>query len=213
MKNFTTRIALAQYSLEATPEPNLAAVLLHLHDAAARGANVVLFPELCLSPFFPKYAARDAAEYSLCIDDGPEQIIQAACKKLGIYAVPNFYQQSGGKNFDASLMIAPDGEITGVSKMVHIAQAPGFFEQDYYTPSEDGFVVHETSYGHVGIVICFDLHFPESIRTCVIRGAQLILIPTANTMTEPREMFEWEMRVAARQNGVWIAMCNRVGCE
>ena len=138
---------------------------------------------------------------------------KAKAKELNIYAVPNIYLGMDGERFDASIMIRPDGEIDGISKMVHIAQAPGFFEQDYYTPSETGFQVYETSFGRVGIVVCFDRHFPESIRTCVLKGAQLIVIPTANTMAEPREWFEWELRVAARQNGVWIAMCNRVGRE
>jgi predicted amidohydrolase len=115
--------------------------------------------------------------------------------------------------FDASLMIGAAGDVLGVSKMVHIAQMPGFYEQDYYTPSDTGFRVYETSLGKIGIVICFDRHYPESIRTCALRGASLIVIPTANTMEEPRDLFECELRAAAFQNGVYIAMCNRVGTE
>ena len=97
--------------------------------------------------------------------------------------------------------------------MVHIAQAKQFYEQDYYTPSNDGFKVFDTEYGKVGIVICYDRHLPESIRTCTLMGAELIIIPTANTKAEPLEMFEWEIRVQAMQNQVFIAMCNRVGVE
>jgi len=97
--------------------------------------------------------------------------------------------------------------------MVHVAQAPYCYEQDYYTPSDTGFHVYDTPAGKIGIVICFDRHFPESVRTCALRGAELIIVPTANTRAEPMEMFEWEMRIAAMQNGVFIAMCNRVGIE
>lgn len=97
--------------------------------------------------------------------------------------------------------------------MVHIAQAKQFYEQDYYTPSNDGFKVFDTEYGKVGIVICYDRHLPESIRTCTLMGAELIIIPTANTKAESLEMFEWEIRVQAMQNQVFIAMCNRVGVE
>jgi predicted amidohydrolase len=110
-------------------------------------------------------------------------------------------------------MIGADGNIQGISKMVHIAQLPGFYEQDYYTPSDTGFRVYDTPLGRIGIVVCFDRHFPESIRTCALRGASLILIPTANTMDEARDLYECEMRAAALQNGVYIAMCNRVGVE
>ena len=97
--------------------------------------------------------------------------------------------------------------------MVHIAQAPNFYEQDYYTPSEEGFQVFDTPFGKIGIVICYDRHLPESIRTTTLKGADLIIIPTANTKDEPMEMFEWEIRVQAMQNQVFIAMCNRVGKE
>lgn len=88
-----------------------------------------------------------------------------------------------------------------------------FFEQDYYTPSDDGFKVFDTEYGKIGIVVCFDRHYPESIRTEVLKGADLILIPTVNTKAEPSEMFEWELRVQAFQNSVAVAMCNRVSQE
>lgn len=62
-------------------------------------------------------------------------------------------------------------------------------------------------------MVCFDRHYPESIRTEVLQGADLILIPTVNTKAEPEEMFEWELRVQAFQNSVVVAMCNRVGVE
>ena len=76
-----------------------------------------------------------------------------------------------------------------------------------------GFKVFETEFGKLGIVVCFDRHYPESIRTEALKGADLILIPTVNTKAEPSEMFEWEVRVQAFQNSTIIAMCNRVGAE
>jgi predicted amidohydrolase len=97
--------------------------------------------------------------------------------------------------------------------MVHIAQAEQFYEQDYYAPSDTGFQVFHTEWGKIGIVVCFDRHYPESIRTESLMGAELILIPTVNTKSEPLEMFQWEVRVQAFQNSVAIAMCNRVGTE
>ena len=71
----------------------------------------------------------------------------------------------------------------------------------------------DTNFGKIGIVVCFDRHYPESIRTEALMGADLILIPTVNTKSEPSEMFEWELRVQAFQNSVMVAMCNRVGRE
>jgi predicted amidohydrolase len=149
----------------------------------------------------------------MALDDEGIKQIQAACRRLRIAASPNIYLREGEKLFDASLMIADDGRLIGVSKMVHIAQLPCFYEQDYYTPSDTGFRVHELTFGKVGVVVCFDRHFPESIRTCVLRGARLIIIPTANTLDEPNDLYECELRAAALQSGVYIAMCNRVGQE
>lgn len=128
-------------------------------------------------------------------------------------AVPNIYLSEDGRNYDASILIDTDGTVIGIQKMVHVAQAKQFYEQDYYTPSNDGFKVFETKYGKIGIVVCFDRHYPESIRTELMEGAELILIPTVNTKSEPSEMFEWELRVQAFQNSAIIAMCNRVGQE
>lgn len=92
-------------------------------------------------------------------------------------------------------------------------QAPGFYERDYYAPADDGFKVYGTSAGKIGIVVYFDRHLPESIRSCVALGADLVLIPAANIEGEPLEMFEWEVRVQAMQSSVHVAMCNRVGRE
>lgn len=113
------------------------------------------------------------------------------------YLSPNVYLERNGHRYDASLWIGPDGQVQDIAKMVHIAQAKQFYEQDYYTPSEDGFKVFDTPFGKIGIVICYDRHLPESIRTCVLMGAELVIVPTANTKAEPLEMFEWEMRVQA----------------
>jgi len=184
-----------------------------MEQAASQDADLILTPEVCLSPFFPQHSGRDVAQYETRIDDDTVKSFQAACQKLKLIASPNIYLLENGKRYDASLLINTQGKLLGVSKMVHVCQAPYFYEQDYYTPSDTGFKVYDTDFGKIGIVICFDRHMPESIRTCVLRGAQIILIPTANTTREPRELFEWELRVAAMQNGVYIAMCNRVGIE
>ena len=213
MREVSFRLAMAQYALAADMQANRARCSELMQVAAQRGARLTLFPELCLSPFFPQFPGRDASAYAVAIDDPSVAQFQAESKRLRMATSPNVYLQDGSHRFDASLLIDSDGSLRGISKMVHIAQVPCFYEQDYYTPSDTGFRVFETSLGKIGIVVCFDRHYPESIRTCVLRGAQLIVIPTANTMDEPRDLFECELRAAALQNGVYIAMCNRVGRE
>jgi predicted amidohydrolase len=209
----TVRIALAQYALKSNMNLNLIRALEFMGAAEKMSAQLVVFPELCLSPFFPQYPNKSVDHYAVALEDECVEQFQAACKRLKLVASPNIYLRERGRLFDASLMIDAAGELLGVSKMVHVAQVPGFYEQDYYTPSDTGFRVYDTSLGRVGVVVCFDRHYPESIRACVLRGASLIIIPTANTMDEPRDLFVCEIRAAAYQNGVFIAMCNRVGSE
>ena len=153
------------------------------------------------------------AHYAVDIHHDIVKRFQAACREHGILACPNLYLAEDGKYYDASLLIGADGALLGLQKMVHIAQAHQFYEQDYYAPADDGFKVFDTPLGRIGIVVCFDRHYPESVRTEALMGADLILIPTVNVKAEPGEMFQWEIRVQAFQNSVAIAMCNRVGAE
>lgn len=212
------KLAMAQMTVSADIKTNLSKTLAMIERAVA---DLIFFPEIQLTPFFPQYRkaglkARTGLEPGqLAMEpDGPEvTAIREACRRKGIAASPNLYIRENGDAYDMSLMIGPDGALMGTSSMVHIFQGEHFYEKDYYTPSRDGFKVYQFPFGRVGVVICFDRHLPESIRSCAAMGAQLIIIPTANTVSEPMELFEWELRTQAWQNGVFIAMCNRVGRE
>lgn len=207
------KIAMFQMENEGSMRANLSKSLQAIEDAAKCGANLILFPEVQLTEFFPQYPKRDVSDYRLTLDSDVVMQFQKAAKDNQIMAVPNIYLEEDGKAFDASLLIGDDGSIVAIQKMVHVAQAPQFYEQDYYTPSDTGFHVSKTPFGNIGIVVCFDRHYPESIRTETLMGADLILIPTVNTKQEPMELFEQEIRVQAFQNSVVVAMCNRVGTE
>jgi predicted amidohydrolase len=207
------KLAMAQMKNEGSVEQNLAKSLDLIHQAAAQGADLILFPEVQLTEFFPQYPRQDVQSYGIKLDSEIVTAFRKACARNHIAAVPNLYWKENGKFYDASLFIDRTGTVMGIQKMVHIAQAEQFYEQDYYAPSDTGFQVFDTKWGKIGIVVCFDRHYPESIRTESLMGAELILIPTVNTKSEPLEMFEWEVRVQAFQNSVAIAMCNRVGTE
>jgi predicted amidohydrolase len=204
---------MAQMQMSQELDSNLQKSLRFMEQAKERGADLIFFPEIQMSPFFPQYEKQNADKW-LMEEDSPALLaLREQCRRLKLYASPNVYLKKQGKPYDASLFIDPAGEVLGISKMVHIAQAKGFYEQDYYTPSEEGFRVYSTPFGKIGVVICFDRHIPTSIRACAKQGAELILIPTANIQGEPLELFEWEIRVQAFQNTVFVAMCNRVGQE
>lgn len=212
-KKQKAKIALVQMANAGSMAANLEKSLAAIHEAAKQGADIVLFPEVQLTEFFPQHPGLDVRRYAHSIKSEAVQAFQEACCDSRVMAVPNIYLEDGGRYYDASFLVGRDGNIIGVQKMVHVAEAPQFYEQDYYTPSDDGFHVFDTELGRIGIVVCFDRHYPESIRTEVLAGADLILVPTVNVKSEPLKMFEWEIRVQAFQNSVAVAMCNRVGRE
>lgn len=206
-------LALAQMKMARGVEVNYQKTLQLIKEAAAGGASLIVFPEIQLSPFFPQFPDQDVSEFVMRQDDQRITGICNVCRENHIFAAPNFYIEEDRKRYDMSLLIDDVGAIIGKQKMVHIAQCEQFYEQSYYTSSDEGFLVFDTKFGKIGIVVCFDRHYPESIRTEALRGAELILIPTANTTDEPSDLFQWEVRVQAFQNSVNIAMCNRVGSE
>ena len=207
------KVALAQMKITADIKANYLNSIRLLETAASHKADLIVFPEIQLSPFFPQYPKKDVSQYVLKPNNAYIHGFCQACRDNGIYASPNLYIEENGKRYDMSLLIDDAGSIIGTQKMVHISQSEHFYEQDYYSTSEDGFAVFDTKFGKIGIVVCFDRHYPESIRTETLRGAELILIPTANTTIEPSEMFQWEIKVQAFQNSVNIVMCNRTGTE
>ena len=207
------KIALFQSENKGSIDENLKAGISAIREAAENETDLILFPEVQLTEFFPQHLKQDVSGYAHDINSNVVRLFRDVCRENHIMAVPNIYLRECGHCYDASILIGRDGEIIGIQKMVHIAQAEHFYEQDYYTPSDDGFHVFDTDIGRIGIVVCFDRHYPESIRTEALMGADLILVPTVNEKAEPLQMFEWEIRVQAFQNSVAIAMCNRVGTE
>lgn len=207
------KLALAQMKMTSDIESNYNKSMQLIRDASAQGAELICFPEIQLTPFFPQYEKLDTDIYSITLESPYVREMCALCKELNIYASPNFYIKENDCFYDMSLLIDDHGLIIGRQKMVHIAQCEKFYEQDYYKPSEEGFHVFDTKFGKIGIVVCFDRHYPESIRTEALRGAELIIIPTANTTSEPLQLFQWEVKIQAFHSSVNIAMCNRVGIE
>ena len=207
------KIALVQQSYSDDFGINVQSSLEAVSAAVTEGADIICYPEIHLSPFFPQYPGLDVSEYVMDIDHDYFTELKKLCREHKIVAFPNVYLQECAELYDASPVIGNNGDILGISKMVHIAQIKQFYEQDYYCPSNEGFIVYDTGLARIGVVICFDRHIPESIRSCALQGAELVIIPTANTAAEDMDLYLWEMRVAAFHNGLFIAMCNRTGQE
>jgi N-carbamoylputrescine amidase len=211
------RIALVQQHAGPDREENLERALEAMERAADAGAELVAFPELARDRFFPRREDRGEEARALAepVPGPTTDRLSVRARELGLVTVFNLYEVDGeGRYFDSSPVIDADGELLGVTRMVHITDFPGFHEQAYYDPGDRGAPVYETAAGRVGVAICYDRHYPEYMRALGVGGAELVVIPQAGVVGEwPEGLYEAEVRTAAFQNGYWAALCNRVGAE
>ena len=209
------KIALVQQ--HATPDraANLERGLAGFDRAAAAGAALVCFAELAFEPFHPQRAASgDVRALAETIPGPITDAFAERARRHGVVAVLNLFERDAGHTFDSSPVIDADGRLLGVTRMLHITDYPCFHEQGYYTPGDAGMPVYETAAGRIGVAICYDRHYPEVMRALALHGADLVVVPQAGAVGEwPEGLYEGEMRVAAFQNGYFVALCNRVGRE
>ncbi len=209
------RVALVQHQASESPAENRDRGLQAVANAAREGANVIVFPELAFTRFFPQHRLnRDRMDLAESIPGPTTDAFSLLAKDLGVVVVLNLYEREGTGAFDSSPVIDADGRLLGKTRMVHITQYDAFFEQDYYDPGTVGAPVYETQFGRIGVAICYDRHYPEYMRALALGGADLVVIPQAGALDEwPAGVFEAELQAAAFQNGYFVALANRVGAE
>ena len=209
------RIALIQQHCTDNREANRQLGIEATKTAAEQGANIVCFAELAFEPFYPQVKANTKKLKLAEPVPGPTtETFSALAAELGIVIILNLFEKDGGKTYDSSPVINSDGAILGVTRMIHITDYPGFYEQGYYFPGDNGVPVYNTEFGTIGVAICYDRHYPEYMRTLALKGAEIVFIPQAGAVDEwPDGLYEAELQVAAFQNGYFTALCNRVGKE
>ena len=209
------KIALVQQFASDDKQHNVGRALAALDRAARDGAELVAFPELAFEPFHPQHpASADALELAEPIPGPTTDRFVRAARELGVVVVLNLYERDGTRAYDCSPVIDADGTLLGRTRMIHITDYPCFHEQGYYTPGDTGAPVYRTRAGTIGVAICYDRHYPEYMRALALGGADLVVVPQAGSLDEwPDGLYEGEMRVAAFQNGYYVALCNRVGEE
>lgn len=211
------RLAVLQHAMADDIDANLETAARLMGQAAAAGADIAVFPEVQLSPFFPK-RRRDAdpgagARYLMDETYPAWRRLSELAAEHALVTIANIYHAApDGAAYDASPVFDADGTCLGVSHMVHVAQFEGFWEKDYYAHGER-FEVYHTAAGRIGVIICYDRHFPESWRACALAGAEIIATPACNLASEDAGLFASEIGIMAYQNSVFAAMSNRCGTE
>ncbi len=209
------RVALVQQRATDDKQANVERGLRAVDTAAAGGAKLVCFAELAFEPFYPQRpAGSDPASLAEPVPGPTVDAFVRKAKQHAVVIVLNLYERDGTRAYDCSPVIDADGRLLGRTRMVHITDYAWFHEQGYYAPGDTGVPVYDTKVGRIGVAICYDRHYPEYMRGLAVAGAQLVVVPQAGAVSEwPEGLYEAEMRVAAFQNGYYVALCNRVGQE
>lgn len=215
------RLALVQMSMTEAPEENLAKAARLVREAAKRGAEVVLLPELFESVYFPRLE-REAC-FALAHELPGHPFLgrfQELARELGVVLPLSFFERAGQAHFNSVAMVDADGRALGVYRKSHIPDGPGYEEKFYFNPGDSGFQAWATRAGRLGVGICWDQWFPESARCLALRGAEVLLYPTAIGSEPPeagsldtKDMWQRAMVGHAVSNSCYVAAANRTGRE
>lgn len=218
-----TTIGLVQMSCEPKPETNLKKAIAGINDAAKRGAQIVCLQELFRSQYFCQ--TEDIQLFKLAETiPGPstETLGKVARQNKVVIIASLFEKRAAGVYHNTAVMIDASGKIAGKYRKMHIPDDPLYYEKFYFTPGDLGFQTHDTAYGKIGTLVCWDQWFPEAARLTALGGAQFLFYPTAIGWLpdEEPEMNQaqhsaWEtiQRGHAIANGIYVVVVNRVGHE
>ncbi len=200
----------AQHRTEA-----LAAYAPYVARAAAEGVQVLCFQELFTGPYFPP--SQDAKWYGLAeaVPDGPTvRQCQAWAQQYGMVIVAPVYEEAmAGLYYNTAAVIDADGSYLGCYRKTHLPQVAGFWEKFFFRPGNLGYPVFNTRFGTVGLLVCYDRHFPEAARAVGLAGAELVFNPSATVAGLSEGLWEKEQVGHAIANGYFVAAINRVGEE
>ncbi|MGI6031254.1 MAG: N-carbamoylputrescine amidase [Eubacteriales bacterium] len=188
-------------------------------EAAARGANVILLPELFEGPYFCQEKKYEHYQLATTLEENPAvNRFRVVAKELGVVMPICFYERAGNTTFNTVAMIDADGTVLGIYRKSHIPDDHFYQEKFYFTPGDTGFRVWDTAFGKVGVGICWDQWFPEAARCMALMGAEMLLYPTAigsEPILECDSMPHWRrcMQGHAGANLMPVAAANRVGVE
>jgi predicted amidohydrolase len=184
---------------------NLATIRRVASDAAAEGAGLVVFPELFTTGYHLGARLRELAEPL----SGPSlDAIGAAAADHGIAILSGLCEQDGERLFNSAILVGRDGSFQAVHRKCHLY---GAMERELFTPG-DGLTTVELERLRVGILICYDVEFPEAVRALALAGAELVAAPTA--LMAPYDLVAGTLVPArAAENQVFVAYANRTGAE
>jgi len=201
------RVAVAQMEPKlAEKERNLDAALGLLGEAAQQSAQLLVLPE-CAIPGYMYDSAEEALPYAEEIPGPTTEAFEQECARLGVHAITGLLERDGDALYNAAILVGPDGLI-GSYRKTHLP----FLGVDRFVTPGDSLNVYDTAIGRIGLIICYDLRFPEVTRTLALHGADIVALPT-NFPMAARLQCDVIAPARAAENRIYLLVANRVGKE
>jgi N-carbamoylputrescine amidase len=212
-------VAATQMTCSWDIDENLEKAESLVRRADESGANIILIQELFATPYFCKDQLEKYFDLAEPVDDS--KVIRHMSKlanELGVVLPVSFFERDNNAYYNSLVVVDADGEVVSHYRKSHIPDGPGYQEKYYFSPGDTGFVVSKTKFGVIGVGICWDQWFPETARSLVLQGAEILFYPTAIgsepvTGLKSRDHWQRTMQGHAAANMVPLIASNRIGRE
>src|SRR5215471_684934 len=214
-------VAAAQFSCTWDRSGNIAKAKDMVRRGAKEGAQLVVLPELFETPYFCQDQSPN--HFALAHEFENNPLIKEFSDLAREYSVVlplSFFERAKNAYFNALAIIDADGRVVGRYRKSHIPDGPGYQEKYYFRPGDSGFHAWPTRFGNLGSAICWDQWFPEAARIMALRGAEILVYPTAIGSEPPpappvdsRDHWRRVMQGHAAANYLPLVAANRIGVE
>ncbi len=192
-------------------------------DLARRGAELIVLQELHNSLYFCQVEDVNNFDLAEPIPGPSTQMFGELARQYGVVIVTSLFERRApGLYHNTAVVIERDGTIAGKYRKMHIPDDPAYYEKFYFTHGDLGFKPIDTSVGRLGVMVCWDQWYPEAARLMALRGAELLIYPTAigyalsdepDEQQRQRRAWQTVQRGHAVANGLPVVTVNRVGFE
>ena len=223
MERKVIKVGIVQQSCSADIKDNLEKLKNNIKDVAQKGAQLVVLQELHNSLYFCQVEDTNMFDLAESIPGPSTDFYGTLAKEYGIVLVTSLFERRApGLYHNTAVIFEKDGTIAGKYRKMHIPDDPAYYEKFYFTPGDIGFEPIETSLGKLGVQVCWDQWYPEGARLMALKGAEILIYPTAigwessDTDDEKaRQCDAWTtvQRGHAVANGLPVISVNRVGHE
>lgn len=217
------KIGLIQLSKTADIKHNREVLAAHIRDLTSRGAELIVNQELHDSLYFCQTENVDMFDLAIPIPSETTDFYASIAKETNTVIVTSLFERRApGLYHNTAVVFEKDGTIAGMYRKMHIPDDPAYYEKFYFTPGDLGFEPIDTSLGRLGVLVCWDQWYPEAARLMAMKGAEILIYPTAigwessDTKEEQaRQRQAWMIvqRAHAVANGLPVVTVNRVGHE